>query len=260
MEIILERKRKTYFKKEFTMKNFQMKIASNYNIRYPIILPFQFHFNFKYYSFYFLFNNKKILNVFLATPSDVLDKKKLIYLINNGCYRIGIFSFFLFTEEKKDSSNFTTLDSNIANKIHEFGNIVVDYVMSFFFSFFFNFFFLTQINIRLMVDNFNSYIWDIETAKQTKEYKHIDTIYCVKFSQYHYHYHNQNVICFSSEDKIICFWYFNNNKSQILDCYTKYVYCIELLSFSSDDNIIRLCDVETSKSLYDFTDITCGSV
>ncbi|ETO08166.1 hypothetical protein RFI_29223, partial [Reticulomyxa filosa] len=124
--------------------------------------------------------------------------------------------------------------------IHEFDNIVVNYT-----------------NIRLMIDNFKlssrqfkilsghtskitnvdstfdekficsgSFdntvrIWDIETTSQVQEYKHLDTIHCVKFSQYHYHYHHQNVIYFSSEDKTICFWNFNNNTSQILDCYTK---------------------------------------
>ncbi|ETO17385.1 NACHT and WD40 domain protein [Reticulomyxa filosa] len=211
-----------------------------------------------------------------------LIKKKLIHLINNGVYRIGIFSFFLFTEEKKIQVILQHWTRTLQIKfgwIHEFDNIVVNYT-----------------NIILMVDNFKlssrqfkilsghtskitnvdstfdekficsgSFdntvrIWDIETTSQVQEYKHLDTIHCVKFSQYHYHYHHQNVIYFSSEDKTICFWNFNNNTSQILDCYTKPVYCIELSSFSggrylcsgSDDNIIRLWDVETSKSLCDF--------
>ncbi|ETO08860.1 WD-40 repeat protein, partial [Reticulomyxa filosa] len=104
-------------------------------------------------------------------------------------------------------------------------------------------------------------VWDIYNNKQIMSIKgHSSHVFCVKFSSYYYHNH-QNVICSSSNDKTIRFWDFNSNKQlKIFNGHKEYVKQIEFSSFNggrylcsgSGDKTIRLWDVETSKSLHVF--------
>ncbi|ETN98589.1 WD-40 repeat-containing protein, partial [Reticulomyxa filosa] len=56
-------------------------------------------------------------------------------------------------------------------------------------------------------------VWDINNNNQIQSFNgHSSYVICVKFSQYHYRNHHQNVICSSSDDKTIRFWDFKNNK------------------------------------------------
>ncbi|ETO03134.1 hypothetical protein RFI_34276 [Reticulomyxa filosa] len=105
-------------------------------------------------------------------------------------------------------------------------------------------------------------VWDVDNKKQVQSFDgHSDSVFCVKFSSYHYHNHHQNVICSSSYDNIIRFWDFEHNKQlQIFNGHTKCVNGIEFSPFNggrylcsgSDDKTIRLWDVETSTSLHVF--------
>ncbi|ETO33469.1 WD repeat-containing protein [Reticulomyxa filosa] len=89
-------------------------------------------------------------------------------------------------------------------------------------------------------------LWDIKTDKQMKVFNGYHcTVYCVKFSPYHYRNHHRNVICSSADDKAIHFWDTKNNKQ--LRIY---------LCSASRDNTFRLWDVETSKSLFVFKEHT----
>ncbi|ETN97968.1 WD-40 repeat-containing protein, partial [Reticulomyxa filosa] len=103
-------------------------------------------------------------------------------------------------------------------------------------------------------------VWDVNNNKQIQLFNgHSNSVNCVKFSQYHYHYHRQNVICFSSGDNTICFWDFKHNKQlQIFNGHTDCVNGIEFSLFNggrylcsgSWDKTIHLWDVKTSKSLH----------
>ncbi|ETO35040.1 F-box and wd40 domain protein, partial [Reticulomyxa filosa] len=105
-------------------------------------------------------------------------------------------------------------------------------------------------------------VWNVENNKQIQlSSYHLSAVTCVKFSQYHYHNHHQNVICSSSCDKIIRFLDIKHNrKLQILNGHSSSVYGIKFSSFhcgrylcsGSLDNTIRLWDVKTSKSLHVF--------
>ncbi|ETO33497.1 WD-40 repeat protein [Reticulomyxa filosa] len=105
-------------------------------------------------------------------------------------------------------------------------------------------------------------IWDIDYNKQIRSFNgHLNSVYCVKFSPYHYYNHRQNVICSSSFDKTIRFWDINDSRqSQIFNRHTDGICCIELSPFNggrylcsgSGDKAICLWDVETSKSLHIF--------
>ncbi|ETO05855.1 WD-40 repeat-containing protein [Reticulomyxa filosa] len=105
-------------------------------------------------------------------------------------------------------------------------------------------------------------VWDFNNNEQVQSFNgHSNSVYCVRFSQYHYHNNSQNVICSSSEDNTVRFWDFKHNKQlQIFNGHTKGVCGIEFSSFSggrylcsgSIDKTIRLWDVETSKSLHVF--------
>ncbi|ETO34313.1 hypothetical protein RFI_02781 [Reticulomyxa filosa] len=104
-------------------------------------------------------------------------------------------------------------------------------------------------------------VWDIETNKQTQLINgHSGSVFCVKFSQYHYHSNRHNVICSSSSDSTIRFWDFKDNKQLKLFSEHNTVFNIEFSSFNggrylcsgSRDETIRLWDVETSKSLHTF--------
>ncbi|ETO23390.1 WD-40 repeat-containing protein [Reticulomyxa filosa] len=108
-------------------------------------------------------------------------------------------------------------------------------------------------------------VWDVDTNKQIKSFKHLDWVHYVKFSQYYYHNNHRNIICFSAEDNAIHFWDFKDNKQlQAFNGHTDVIYEIEFSSFSggrylcsgSDDKTIRLWDVETSKSLHVFNEHT----
>ncbi|ETO32886.1 hypothetical protein RFI_04229 [Reticulomyxa filosa] len=105
-------------------------------------------------------------------------------------------------------------------------------------------------------------VWDVENNKQIQSFdRHSCSVYCVKFSQYHYNNYRLNVICSSSLDKTIRFWDFKHNKQlQIFNGHTSGVCGIKFSPFNggrylcsgSDDKTIRLWDVETSKSLHIF--------
>ncbi|ETO11115.1 hypothetical protein RFI_26262 [Reticulomyxa filosa] len=105
-------------------------------------------------------------------------------------------------------------------------------------------------------------IWDVETNKQIQVFnKHLGTVYCVKFSPYHYYNYHQNVTCSSSYDKTIRFWDIKKNKQlQIFNKHTGWIGEIKFSSFNSGrylcsgsyDNTIRLWDVEAYKSLHVF--------
>ncbi|ETO36105.1 WD-40 repeat protein, partial [Reticulomyxa filosa] len=102
-------------------------------------------------------------------------------------------------------------------------------------------------------------VWDVDNNKQIQSFNgHLNTVYCVKFSSYHYHNYHQNVICFSSYDKKIRFWDFKHNKQlQTFNRHTDSVCGIEFSTFNgcrylcsgSYDKTIRLWDIKTSKSL-----------
>ncbi|ETO34688.1 hypothetical protein RFI_02403, partial [Reticulomyxa filosa] len=103
-------------------------------------------------------------------------------------------------------------------------------------------------------------VWDVDNNKQIQSFNgHSNSVYCARFSSYHYHNSHQNVICSSSYDNTIRFWDFKNNKQlQIFNGHTEGVNGIEFSPFNggrylcsgSNDNTIRLWDVETLKSLH----------
>ncbi|ETO30893.1 F-box and wd40 domain protein [Reticulomyxa filosa] len=105
-------------------------------------------------------------------------------------------------------------------------------------------------------------VWDVETGKQIQLFNgHLDHVYCVRFSPYHYHNNRHNVICSSSWDKTIRFWDNKDNQQlKVFRGHTNGVYGIEFSPFNggrylcsgSIDYTIRLWDVEASKSLYVF--------
>ncbi|ETO11878.1 WD repeat-containing protein, partial [Reticulomyxa filosa] len=84
---------------------------------------------------------------------------------------------------------------------------------------------------------------------------HFNTVQCVKFSPYHYHNSNQNVIC-SSVDNKIRFWDFKNNiELKVLREHDATIYGIAFSPFNggkflfsgSHDRKIILWDIETFK-------------
>ncbi|ETO33775.1 hypothetical protein RFI_03327 [Reticulomyxa filosa] len=105
-------------------------------------------------------------------------------------------------------------------------------------------------------------VWNIETNKQTQlSYGHSDSVYCVKFSPYHYHNHRRSVICSSSFDRTIRFCDIKDNQLlQLFNGHTGWIGGIEFSPFNggqylssvSGDNTIRLWDVETSNTLHIF--------
>ncbi|ETO16698.1 WD-40 repeat protein [Reticulomyxa filosa] len=105
-------------------------------------------------------------------------------------------------------------------------------------------------------------VWNIETNKQIQSFNgHSSSVFCTKFSPYHYYNHHRNVICSSSHDKTICFWDIKDNKQlQVFNGCTGWVGGIEFSPFNggrylcsgSYDKTICLWDVETSKLLYVF--------
>ncbi|ETO11755.1 WD-40 repeat-containing protein [Reticulomyxa filosa] len=105
-------------------------------------------------------------------------------------------------------------------------------------------------------------IWDVDTDKQIQSFNgHLNPVYCVKFSPYHYHKSHRNVVCSSSYGKAILFWDIKDNKQlQIFKGHNEGVYGLEFSQFNggrylcsgSGDSTIRLWDVETSKSLHVF--------
>ncbi|ETO36060.1 G-protein beta WD-40 repeats containing protein, partial [Reticulomyxa filosa] len=117
-------------------------------------------------------------------------------------------------------------------------------------------------------------VCDVDNNKQIQSFNgYSDSVYCVKFSSYHYHNTRQHVICSSSNDKTIRFWDFKNNKQlQIFHGHTCGVTGIEFSQFNggrylcsgSCDKTIRLWDVETSKSLHVFNghknDVWCVDI
>ncbi|ETO06133.1 hypothetical protein RFI_31263 [Reticulomyxa filosa] len=77
-------------------------------------------------------------------------------------------------------------------------------------------------------------VWDIETNKQIQLFSgHSDSVYCVKFSPYHYNTYNLNVICSSSYDKTIRFWDVKGNRQLKLFNGNRFgVYGIEFSPFN----------------------------
>ncbi|ETO33314.1 WD-40 repeat protein, partial [Reticulomyxa filosa] len=105
-------------------------------------------------------------------------------------------------------------------------------------------------------------VWDIDTNKKIRSFnEHLGTVFCVKFSPYHYHNNHQNVICSSSMDKTIRFWDFKHNRQLQIFNEPGAICGIEFSSFNggrylcsgSFDKAVRLWDIETSKSLHIFS-------
>ncbi|ETO33644.1 WD-40 repeat protein [Reticulomyxa filosa] len=111
-------------------------------------------------------------------------------------------------------------------------------------------------------------VWDVDNNEQIQSFNgHSKSVYCVKFSPYHYRNHRRNVVCSSSDDKTISFWDFKDNIAfQRYNQHTDSVFCIEFSSFNggqylcsgSNDRTIHLYDVETHKSLHVFKGHTKG--
>ncbi|ETO01035.1 hypothetical protein RFI_36405, partial [Reticulomyxa filosa] len=105
-------------------------------------------------------------------------------------------------------------------------------------------------------------VLDVDNNKQIQSLNgHSSSVFCVKFSQYHYRSYRQNVICSSSNDKTIRFWDFEHNKQ--LQIFNEHTDCVNGIKFSpfnggrylcsgSNDQTVCLWDVETSKSLHVF--------
>ncbi|ETN98993.1 WD-40 repeat protein, partial [Reticulomyxa filosa] len=56
-------------------------------------------------------------------------------------------------------------------------------------------------------------VWDIENSNQIESFHgHSSTVFCVKFSPYHYYNNCLNVICSSAYDKTIRFWDFKHDR------------------------------------------------
>ncbi|ETO24604.1 WD-40 repeat protein [Reticulomyxa filosa] len=137
--------------------------------------------------------------------------------------------------------------------IHDFDKFVIKYV---------NIDYFTFDSDQLLCSGSNDKtvrVWDVEANKQIQLFNgHSCTVYCVKFSLYHYYNYHCNVICSSSFDKTIRFWDFKNNQQlQLFNGHTGSVCGIEFSSFKggrylcsgSYDKTIRLWDVKTSRPL-----------
>ncbi|ETN97790.1 G-protein beta WD-40 repeats containing protein [Reticulomyxa filosa] len=147
--------------------------------------------------------------------------------------------------------------------IHDFDKIIVKYVM------------FIQIKFKIIdyiTFDDNQYlgsgshdkkifVWDTKTNQRKQTIEHPSIVNCVKFSLYHYYNYKNCVICFSSNDSIIVFWDFINNKQlQILNGPTFGACGIEFSPFHGGkylcsgafNNTVDLWDIETSKSLHVF--------
>ncbi|ETO14593.1 WD repeat-containing protein [Reticulomyxa filosa] len=182
--------------------------------------------------------------------------------------------------------------------IHDFDKLVVNYVI--FIYIFIDYYYLTQMNTFFIFEAFRSSskllntlhghtnwvnsidfstfddikllcsgssdktvrVWDLETNKQIQLFDgHLNSVYCVRFSQYYYHNNHSNVICSSSDDQTVRFWDVKENRQiNIFNGHTGGIFGIELSPFNggrylcsgSVDKTMRLWDVETSKSLHVF--------
>ncbi|ETN98503.1 WD-40 repeat-containing protein [Reticulomyxa filosa] len=78
---------------------------------------------------------------------------------------------------------------------------------------------------------------------------HSYAVYCVKFSQYHYHNNRQNVIFSSSFDNTIRFWDFKHNQQ-----FVKYGSneLVNTILSGSVDKSIRLWDIRSRKQIQIF--------
>ncbi|ETO35009.1 hypothetical protein RFI_02064, partial [Reticulomyxa filosa] len=111
-------------------------------------------------------------------------------------------------------------------------------------------------------------VWDIETNKQSQSFNiHSGSVYCVKFSPYHYRSSRRNVVCSSSSDNTISFWDTTNNRQlQLFNGHTLGVCAIEFSPFNggrylcsgSFDKSVRVWDIKTSKTLHVFNGHTDG--
>ncbi|ETO25076.1 hypothetical protein RFI_12066 [Reticulomyxa filosa] len=96
------------------------------------------------------------------------------------------------------------------------------------------------------------FVCDVDNSKQIQSLNgHSYVVYCVKFSSYHYQNYCQNVICSSSDDKIIRFWDLKH---------PNYVSCVSvspLQSNNSNDNnkdkSVRLLYIRSNKQSQIFT-------
>ncbi|ETO12943.1 WD-40 repeat protein [Reticulomyxa filosa] len=167
--------------------------------------------------------------------------------------------------------------------INNFNKIIINYVMLFFY-FLFKYLLLFNIittfighvscvySIDYSIFNDKQFIcsgstdcavvvWNIDSEQIQVSKVYSDYVYCVRFSQYHYHNHHCNVICSASNNKIIHFWDFKNDQQlKTFNEHTDRVCGIEFSSFNggrylcsaSGDKTVRLWDIETSKSLHIF--------
>ncbi|ETO29365.1 WD repeat-containing protein [Reticulomyxa filosa] len=172
--------------------------------------------------------------------------------------------------------------------INDFDRLVVKYVMFFFAASFFMFdtFRLSSKSLKIFTGHTNSVnsidystfdgsqficsgsydrtvrVWNVETAKETNILTgHLFSVYCVKFSPYHYYNYSRNVICASSDDKSIRFWDIKDHRPfRRFNGHSEGVRNIEFSPFNngryfcsgSCDKTIRLWDVETSDTLHVF--------
>ncbi|ETO12223.1 WD-40 repeat-containing protein, partial [Reticulomyxa filosa] len=221
--------------------------------------------------------------IFLKTHFITLKKKnvgKFYYKLSENLF------YLLYSEEEKIQviiQHWIRILKIKLGWIHEFDKLIINYISTVFM-------FETFISSSKLINTFTGHtetvwsidystfddcqficsgsddktvrVWDVDNNKQIQSFnEHSHTVYCVKFSQYHYYNHRQHVICSSSYDETIRFWDFKNNKQlQIFNGHTKGVCGIEFSPFNgsrylcsgSFDDTICLWDVETSKSLHVF--------
>ncbi|ETO20709.1 hypothetical protein RFI_16510 [Reticulomyxa filosa] len=78
-------------------------------------------------------------------------------------------------------------------------------------------------------------VWDVDSNKQIKSFKHLETVYCVRFSPYSYHCYRRSVICFLLYDKTIRFGDIKHNRQlQAFNGHQYGVHGIEFSPFNGD--------------------------
>ncbi|ETO21865.1 WD-40 repeat protein, partial [Reticulomyxa filosa] len=96
-------------------------------------------------------------------------------------------------------------------------------------------------------------VWDMKTTKQVKVLnRHLECVWCVKFSSYHYHDNCRVTIC-SASDKVIQFW--DLKTKTVIQSFTEHINTVSSIEFSpfnrgrylcsgSFDTTVRLWDID----------------